>query len=194
HVFSYELTLFDSKKLLYPRVPSYWIFDQKRIDAGALPRRPGPRAQYHKYKWSEDNSEELDRGWIKQADTIKELALNLGMESQTLLKTVNNYNIYCKNGVDIEFGREPYTLLPLSTPPYYAVELWPGGVNTQGGPRRNGKAQVLRVDGSPIPRLYSTGELGSIYGMLYPGGGGNLAECFAFGRIAGENASQCQPL
>ena len=34
---------------------------------------------------------------------------------------------------------------------------------------------------------YSAGELGSIYGMLYPVGGGNIAECIAFGRIAGEN-------
>jgi len=74
------------------------------------------------------------------------------------------------------------------------VALWPGGPNTQGGPRRNSKAQVLRADGFPIPRLYSAGELGSIYGMLYPGSGGNLAECIAFGRIAGENASEFHPL
>jgi len=40
-----------------------------------------------------------------------------------------------------------------------------------GGPRRNGRAQVLRADGTAIPGLYSAGELGSIYGMLYPAGG-----------------------
>jgi acetyl esterase len=47
---------------------------------------------------------------------------------------------------------------------------------------------VLDPDGRPIPRLYSAGELGSIYGFLYQGGG-NLAECLAFGRIAGANAA-----
>jgi succinate dehydrogenase/fumarate reductase flavoprotein subunit len=26
--------------------------------------------------------------------------------------------------------------------------------------------------------------------MIYPSGGGNLAECIAFGRIAGENAAK----
>lgn len=194
HSFVYELALFDSKKLVYPRIPSYWIFDHKRIIAGSLPSRRGPRGAYELYKWSDDNSDELQRGWIKRGNTLKELALKLGIEAETLIQTVNNYNLCCKTKLDPEFGREPDTLVPLSTPPYYAVELWPGGVNTQGGPRRNSKAEVLRADGSPIPRLYSTGELGSIYGMLYPGGGGNLAECFAFGRIAGENASQCHPL
>jgi succinate dehydrogenase/fumarate reductase flavoprotein subunit len=53
---------------------------------------------------------------------------------------------------------------------------------------------VLRADGTTIQGLYSAGELGSIYGMLYPAGGGNIAECIAFGRIAGEQASEHSPL
>lgn len=195
HSLYYEFALYDSQRLSYPRIPSYWIFDQKRINDGPLVRQlNGPSGPAHIYDWSSDNSEELERGWIKQGETIKELALKLNMEPHTLIETVNNYNLYCKNGADVEFGRQPATLIPLSTPPYYGVELWPGGPNTQGGPRRNSKAQVLRADGFPIPKLYSAGELGSIYGMLYPGGGGNLAECIAFGRVAGENASEQKPL
>ena len=65
-------------------------------------------------------------------------------------------------------------------------------LNTQGGPRRNGNAQVVRLDGSPPPRLYSAGELGSIYSYLYPGTG-NIGECLAFGRITGRNAAAEQP-
>jgi len=84
-------------------------------------------------------------------------------------------------------------LVSLENPPYCAVDLWPGGPNTQGGPRRNSTAQVLRAGGTAIPRLYSAGELGSIYGMLYPMGGGNLAECIIFGRIAGEQVSKEKP-
>ena len=63
-----------------------------------------------------------------------------------------------------------------------------GTFNTQGGPRRNEKAEIVRPDGTPIPRLYSAGELGSIYSYLYQGTG-NLGECLAFGRIAGRNAA-----
>ncbi len=194
HSVYYELTWFDSQGLFYPRVPSYWIFDQKRAEDGPLVRRTsGPAGPAHIYKWSVDNTEEIEKGWIKRGDSIKELALKLNIDPQALIATVNHYNLYSRDGVDEDFGRDPATLIPLTTPPYYAVELWPGGPNTQGGPRRNSKAQVLRADGSPIPRLYSAGELGSIYGMLYPGGGGNLAECIAFGRIAGENASEHPP-
>jgi succinate dehydrogenase/fumarate reductase flavoprotein subunit len=46
----------------------------------------------------------------------------------------------------------------------------------------------MGVNGKPIPGLYSAGELGSIYSFLYQGGG-NIGECFAFGRIAGRNAA-----
>ena len=83
-------------------------------------------------------------------------------------------------------------LSPISNAPFYAIEIAPAFVNTQGGPRRNERGQILRPDGSPIKRLYSAGELGSIYGYLYQGGG-NLGECMAFGRISGRNAVAEQP-
>ncbi len=40
------------------------------------------------------------------------------------------------------------------------------------------------------------GYILSIFGKIYPGGGGNLSEFVAFGRIAGENAARedVQPL
>ena len=79
-------------------------------------------------------------------------------------------------------------LAPFGAGPYYAVEMSPSMLNTQGGPRRNERAQIVRPDGTPIPRLYSAGELGSIYSYLYQGTG-NIGECLAFGRIAGRNAA-----
>jgi hypothetical protein len=60
-------------------------------------------------------------------------------------------------------------------------------LNTQGGPRRNERGQIVRPDDTPIPRLYSAGELGSIYSHLYQGTG-NIGECLAFGRISARNA------
>jgi predicted oxidoreductase len=136
----------------------------------------------------------VERGWIIKGNTVNELADRAGLDPASLAETVHRYNESCRQGKDVQFGRQPSTLVPLDTGPYYAVKLWPGGPNTQGGPQRNSRAQIVRSDGKPVPRLYSAGELGSIYGMLYPAGGGNLAECFAFGRIAGENASQEDPL
>ena len=110
------------------------------------------------------------------------------MTSSALRETVKQYNEYCRKGEDADFHKPKEWLRPLEAPPYYAAKLWPGGPNTQGGPKRNIRGQVLRVNGTPLPRLYSAGELGSVWGMLYQGGG-NVAECIAFGRISGANAA-----
>ncbi|MFA4911593.1 MAG: FAD-binding protein, partial [Desulfobacteria bacterium] len=117
----------------------------------------------------------------------------IGVDPDNLEQTARGYERYCAQGSDPEFDRQQQDLVPLIKPPFYGVKLLPGGPNTQGGPKRNHQAQVLNVNGDPIPRLYAAGEFGSIYGMLYPSAGSNLAECIAFGRIAGENAAKEQP-
>jgi succinate dehydrogenase/fumarate reductase flavoprotein subunit len=185
----YELTGFDSHKMEYPKVPSYHIFDQKRMTFGPLVRRTsGPSGPNQLYKWSLDNSVELAKGWITGGDTVSELATKIGMPPENLQETISKWNRDCQRGGDPELGRNPLDLVPLDNPPFYAVALYPGGPNTQGGPRRNSKSQVLNPFGDPIPGLYAAGQCGSVYGMLYPTSGGNLAECIAFGRIAAENA------
>ncbi len=188
HTVYYELALYDSYSLDYPRVPSYWIFDRKRIEAGPLPMMFSGPMLYRLLKWSKDNRAEIEKGWIIQGRNLEELAHKLKIAPAVLEETVQNYNAYCEQKEDPEFHRPPQHLVPLSEPPFFAVEIWPGGPNTQGGPYRNRKGQILDTHGKPIPRLYAAGEFGSIYGMLYPAGGGNIAECIAFGRIAGENA------
>ena len=189
HGLYYEAALFDSRKLDYPRVPSYLIFDRKRMSAGPVPvLSSGITGPMQAYAWSQDNSVELERGWISVGDTVRDLAGALGMDSDTVGKTISTYNSYCARGHDSDFGRDASDLTPLDAPPFYAIRMWPGGMNTQGGAKRNEKAQVLNVDGDPIAGLYSAGEFGSIFGLLYAGGG-NISECIAFGRIAGENAA-----
>ena len=131
---------------------------------------------------------ELKKGWIISGKTVTELASNIGVATATLKNTVQLWNRYCQDGKDPDFGRDPLELTPLDSPPFYAIRLFPGGSNTQGGPRRNSKAQIVNPFGDPIPGLYAAGECGSVYGMLYPAGGCNLAECITFGRIAAENA------
>jgi len=189
HAACYELGSFDSHKLEYPRVPSYHIFDRKRIGYGSLGQlTSGPSGPHQLYKWSRDNSAELQKGWIVSGETVPKLASRLGVPPEILENTMQLWNKYCEAGNDPDFGRDPLDLVPLDSPPFYAIKLFPGGSNTLGGPRRNGRAQVVNPFGEPIPGLYAAGECGSVFGMLYPAGGGNLAECIAFGRIAAENA------
>ena len=59
----------------------------------------------------------------------------------------------------------------------------PTMLNTDGGPVRSAKGEILDAFDEPIPNLYSAGEFGSLWGHWYQGSG-NIAECMIFGRIA----------
>jgi succinate dehydrogenase/fumarate reductase flavoprotein subunit len=144
------------------------------------------------YQWSEDNSKEIEKGWIIKANTLRELATQIGRDPEKLEETVGKYNKYAEAGNDPEFGRSPETMIPIKNPPFYAVNLYPCLVLTTGGGRRNKHSQVLDPDGNPIPRLYEAGELGSTMANLYQNGE-SLTECIVFGRIAGKNAVKEKP-
>jgi succinate dehydrogenase/fumarate reductase flavoprotein subunit len=192
HAMAFDFSYFDHKSLRYPRIPSYVILDETTFRAGRLIGWcPGAIMDY--YQWSPDNSTEIEKGWIKTAPTIRDLASEIGLKPDVLQETISKYNISCIGGYDPEFGRRQETLSSISTPPFYAIEIIPCLLNTQGGPKRNHKAQVLHVNGEPIKRLYSAGELGSVFNVLYPGAG-NISECLAFGRIAGRNAAKEEPI
>ena len=191
HAMAFAFSYLDHKSLTYPRIPSYIVFDEITRQAGPIIAHcPGAMADH--YQWSDDNMAEIKRGWIKTANTIGDLAPQIGLKPETLQETVSKYNLYCVGGYDPDFGRRQETLSPIARPSFYAVAVWPCLLNTQGGPRRNARAQVLDLHGEPIRRLYSAGELGSIFGILYPGAG-NISECLAFGRIAGRNAAEEVP-
>jgi succinate dehydrogenase/fumarate reductase flavoprotein subunit len=174
--------------------PMFMICDHALFAAGPLyDQHPshGWTQIIERYEWSQDNRAELAKGWITSADTIAALAARVGLDPMALADTVRRWHRSCDAGLDAEFGRR-LMLAPIAEPPFYAVELSPSMLNTQGGPRRNEKGQIVRPDGTPISRLYSAGELGSIYSHLYQGTG-NIGECLAFGRISGRNAAAETP-
>jgi len=195
----HEINYYDGNKAEYPRIPWWIVLDEAVrtvgpltfVEFGGMKLQMGWFGWYAGYSWSADNSAEIEKGWILKGDTIEELAAAMGVDPTTLAGTVTKFNEYAAAGEDADYGRVAPTLAALEAP-FYAMRAWPIMVNTQGGPKRNHKAQVLHVDGNPIPRLYSAGECGSVYAWLYQGGG-NLGECLAFGRIAGENAATEEP-
>jgi succinate dehydrogenase/fumarate reductase flavoprotein subunit len=182
----------DPLTLRRPRTPCYVIFDEDTRMRGAVARTDRGKIG-DLYQWSNDNSLEIRKGWIKAAENISDLAAQINIRPDHLQATVAKYNLQCVSGYDAEIGRLPNTLVPIGRSPYYALEMWPCLYNTQGGPKRNAMAQVLDVRGNPIPRLYSAGELGSLWYRNYPGGG-NVSEALAFGRIAGKNAARERPV
>ena len=183
------LLYFDGLRQCFSRIPCYGVFDDTARRAGSLAGGLlGWYGRLGSYTWSADNSAEISSGWIKQGQTWDALAAAIGADAATLNETVTRYNEFCTAGQDQDFGRSASTLQALTTAPYYAIPIYPLMYNTQGGPRRNEKCQIITPSGEPIPRLYSAGELGSGWGWMY-NGGGDAAEAVVTGRIAGGNAA-----
>ena len=137
------------------------------------------------YKADTTNKTELGLGWITSASTVAALATAIGKDSTVLPAEVTNWNTMVAAGTDTEFGRTT-GLTAISTPPYYAILLSPLLYNTQGGPVRNAKAEVIDTHGEPIPRLYSAGEMGEVFSYLYQCCR-NVSACHTMGRIAAQN-------
>ena len=129
----------------------------------------------------------LERGVVKKFDTLEALAAAYEIPYAAVKKTVDDYNSYLKTGVDKEFGRylQP-DAKPIGKAPFYAVRLWPKVHHTMGGVQINEKAQVIDVDGKPIPGLYAAGEVaGGVHGAVRLGSCA-VVDCLVFGRIAGK--------
>jgi succinate dehydrogenase/fumarate reductase flavoprotein subunit len=188
HDFYYQMLAFDCERSTYPRIPSYWFFDERRMRARTLTPLGVGAVRMGMYHWSPDNEREVELGWIKRGASLEDVAEAAGVEDpEEAGRSLHDYNRGCAVGSD-RMGRPAASLVPLDRPPYYCVPLYPGGSNTSGGPRRNEHAQVLDTEGRPIPGLYAAGELGQPIGLLYPADGSNLSEGICFGRIAAEHA------
>jgi hypothetical protein len=152
-------------------LPVHMIFDDDMRKAGPIVSTwfAAPITTYN-YKWSKDNSVEINKGWIIKADSIEELAKKINRDPKEMKAAVDAYNEMCKNGVDTEWGREKAKLMPIDTPPFYAVSETPCLPATSGGAMRNTKSQVLDWNENAIPQLYEAGELGSFVPNLYQNG------------------------
>jgi 3-oxosteroid 1-dehydrogenase len=199
YIFWKEALQFDTVTLTYPRIPSWMVFDSTLFESGPLVGTAA--AAYNDIDWDKGNLNALRNGWILQGATIAELAEKIRahpdnremMDAKALEQQVETWNHYCAAGKDPDFDAEADTMGPVKKPPFFAIPLYPGGPNTKGGLRSNARREVLDWDDKPIPRLYAAGEINSVFQFVYQGGG-NLAECIVFGRIAGRNAAAEAPL
>ncbi|HEY3643365.1 MAG TPA: FAD-binding protein [Xanthobacteraceae bacterium] len=183
--------LIDPETMSYPRNPSYLITDERGRTTYPLGDIRTNDHEY-RYEWSDDNRKEIELGILKQAATLEELAAMIGAPGSELTSTIDRWNAFCDQGRDLDFGRPAGTMMRIDKPPYYCGEVFPAVSNTQGGPVHNPRQQIVDTTGAPIARLYAAGELGSSFGHLYLSGG-NIAECFVTGWIAGREAAALQP-
>ena len=128
-----------------------------------------------------------------EAPTIEELAGKLGIDPDVLQDTVDQYNEFCRCGVDSQFHKDQKFLHELTGKGGYIVgKFYLGAYGTVGGVRINKYCEVLNDDLFPIEGLYSAGsDANTIYGDSYnftlPGN--TMGFAINTGRMAGESVA-----
>lgn len=143
--------------------------------------------------WEEPSlREQVRRGRVKVAESLRALAGQIGVDDVALEETVRLYNAGCDAGVDRQFFKKAPKLFPVRQPPYYAVEIRAAIIGlTAAGLDIDDEARVLDAHQRSIPGLYAAGEvLGCFQGARYGGGGLGIGSAVVFGRLAGRTAAR----
>jgi 3-oxosteroid 1-dehydrogenase len=173
---------YDPQAVEFPNAgPGFLIFDQTVRDAQRIlsmfPGQPDP-------------------AWVVRADSVGELAERVGVDRDTLEATIARYNENARLGEDPDFHRHerglmaPGQVAPIELPPYYAVEIFPGALGTNGGPQIDRNGQVRKLGGGVVGGLYAAGNTAAnAFGWAYPSGGGTIGNGMVFGFLAGRHAA-----
>lgn len=179
-----------------PHIPCWMIVDQRYrnryVFTGVPPRKRLPRRWYAS-------------GAVFRADSLADLAGQIGVRADGLAKAVQKFNEFARTGKDADFGRgesaydryygDPNckpnpNLAPLAQPPFYAIKIVPGDLGTKGGLRTDERARVLRADGSVIDGLYAAGNTSAlVMGRSYAGPGATIGPAMTFGYLAALDAA-----
>jgi tricarballylate dehydrogenase len=136
-----------------------------------------------------------------KADTLEDLARDLGLDEAAFLKTVREYNAACRVGkfdhsvlddchTENLTPAKTHWALPIDTAPFYGYTLKPGVTFTYLG-LKVGENTAVRFGGIESPNLFAAGEImaGNVLGQGYTAGVG-MTIGTAFGRIAGVKSAR----
>ena len=138
-----------------------------------------------------------------EANSIEDLAGELGIDPAGLKATVDEFNAHCpsdtskfnsgdKDGVATVEGLEPPKTnwaRPIDTPPFYGYMLRPGITFSYLSLALNERMQVEKEDGGVFKNIFAAGEItsGNVLGQGYMAGFG-MTIGTVFGRRAGKEA------
>jgi len=191
-------------QIAQPHGQSFDIFDKNTLAATFnLPRSNEitvghqlenlPNTMEKVYSSIEEGFARGDRN-IFRADTLEELADNMGVNKENFLETIRKYNESCEQGFDWDFFKSKNTLVPINKPPYYGSlgKIFTDGAF--GGVQVNPEMQVYKPDGSLIEGFYATGDfvssrfinLGGVKRQVI----NDLSWAFSSGFLAGTNVGK----
>ena len=177
---------------------SYTIFDQEKMDrminkGAVLPFNAIVLAGVPLKSLPKTWEIGMQRGWAFKADTIQDLAQQIGVPPENLLDTMKKVNKYAEEKHDPEFGRLPEHLekFNLEKGPYYALKAIRCFFLTLGGVTVTPSFQAKNPQGDVIPNLFVVGQdIGCLYDSSYDLRCEGSASSFAMtsGRVAAEAA------
>lgn len=181
-----------------PCSPAYHIFDSRfrrsyivgpMMTAALKPDWTIPKSWY-------------EEGFIAKANSIRELAGEMGIDADNLEATVAKMNGFAVDGKDTDFQRgdaeydryygDPTVkpnpcLAAIDEAPFYAMKVDAGDFGTQGGLATNPNAQVMKENGETIDGLYAIGNCSAAVLPTYPGPGSTLGPAMTFGYQAAKH-------
>ena len=135
----------------------------------------------------EDNLIAAPTNYFK-ADTLEDLAAQIGVPLDTFMETVNHYNELCEKGEDTDFYKDAVFMTPIKEGPFYATKVGAGLLAVVGGLHINLDNQVCDAEDKPIKGLYAVGNVsGDMYAVDYPINfmGNSHGRCLTGGYIVG---------
>ena len=144
--------------------PVYYIFDETAKDS------------FYRL------SNQVEKGYIDEYDSVEKLAEAIGCEADTLNETIDTYNKAVKGEADDPFREEAAEAEINKDGKLYCVKVTPALHMTKGGIVANGKAQVLDNEDNIIKGLYAAGEVTDTSGAY--------SSAVIFGRISGKSAAE----
>ena len=133
-----------------------------------------------------DYAELNKTGAIKSADTVGDIARQMGIDEEALPPTVSAVLAMQQGAQTCPFGRD-FRAKPALAAPFYAVKVTGALFHTQGGLAIDADARVLKQDGSAFSNLYAGGGAARglsgahVWGYL---SGNGLLSAVTLGRIA----------
>ncbi|MDO4443657.1 MAG: FAD-dependent oxidoreductase [Slackia sp.] len=131
-------------------------------------------------------------GSYYKADTLDDLASQLGLDAEKLKAVVTRYNELCDKGVDEDFCKNPDFMVRIDEAgPFYAARNYAMFMTVMGGLRTSVDMEVCDENDEPIPGLFNVGAMvGDMYANTYnfaiPGNSYGI-NCLTFGYVLGRD-------
>ena len=134
----------------------------------------------------------IESGSYFKADTLDDLAAQLGLDAAKLKDVVARYNELCDKGVDEDFHKDPSMMIRIEEDgPFYAARNYAMVMTVMGGLNTNCNMQVCDENDAPIPGLFNVGHMtGNMYANNYnfaiPGNCYGI-NCITYGYLLGHD-------